>query len=255
MTLARVELRRLLSRRAVRVLALVFLLVQCVIMLANYLNADEAQPLTAAFVRDSGQGTGGGFAVLTFLIGATAGGAEWAARTVEALLLWEPRRVRVILTKAAVLAAVVAVAAVVVQLLAAGLSRAAVAGRGSMNDAGPGFWGTYVGNGAAVVALAVFTAVLGFAIASLTRNTGVALGVAFAYFAVIDQLLRLLPDWIDPFTVLNNIGALVDRGLELSRSDGSVMTLTTTRAAVTLTIYLGIVLGTAVVLFRRRDVT
>jgi hypothetical protein len=159
------------------------------------------------------------------------------------------------MAKAGVLAAVVALAAVFVQLFVAGLSRAAVAGAGSMSGAGDHFWTDYVGNSATVVALAVLTALLGFAIASLTRNTGFALGVAFAYFVVIEQLLRLLPDWIDPFTVANNIGAFVDHGLELTRSDGTVMILTTTRAGLTLVVYVAVVLGAATALFRRRDVT
>ena len=254
MTALRVELRRLLSRRAVRALAATFLAFVCLIVLINYLHA-SSEPLTAAFIHDGGVGVGGGFSVLAFLVGATAGGAEWAARTIEALLLWEPRRGRVLAAKIAALALTVAVAAVFVQLLVAGLSRAAVAGRGSMAGAGEHFWRDYVGNAATVVALAVLATLLGFAISSLTRNTGVALGVGFVYFVVIDQLLRALFDWIEPYTLVSNIGAFVDHGLEISRSDGTVMTLTTGRAGVTLVIYVAVVLGVAIALFRRRDVT
>jgi ABC-type transport system involved in multi-copper enzyme maturation permease subunit len=254
-TAVRVELRRLLARRAVRALWVTFLALICLIVLINYLHASSGEPLTAAFVRDGGVGVGAGFAVLAFLVGATAGGAEWAARTVEALLLWEPRRTRVMAAKIAALAATAAVAAVFVQLVVAGLSRAAVAGRGSMAGAGDHFWRDYVGNGATVVALAVLAALLGFAISSLTRNTGVALGVAFVYFVIIDQVLRVLFDWIEPYTLVSNIGAFVDHGLEIAQSDGTVMTLTTARAGVTLVIYVGAVLGVAITLFRRRDVT
>jgi hypothetical protein len=256
MTLLRVELRRLLARRAVRVLALLFLSLIFVVVLGNFLSADDLEPLTSDFVEEAGLGFGGGFAVVAFITGATAGGAEWAARTVEAVLVWEPRRVRLMLAKAGVLAAVVVVAGIVVQLLAAGLARLAVAGEGTMAGAADDFWSDYVGNAATVVALAVLAAVLGFAVASLTRNTGFALGAAFVYLGILDHVLSLLPDWIEPFTVTNNVAAFVGHGLELTtHPDGTVTTLSTGRAAVTLVLYVGILFGTATALFRGRDVT
>jgi ABC-type transport system involved in multi-copper enzyme maturation permease subunit len=254
-SLLRVELRRLLSRRAVHGLGAVFVAIILATVLGNYLHAGATNPLTDRFVSDGGLGFGGGFAALAFIVGATAGGAEWAARTMEALLVWEPRRVRLMLVKAAALSISVAAAAVVVQGVVGGLTRAAVAGHGSMSGAANDFWLDYVGTGASAVALAVFAALFGFTLASLTRNTGFALGAGVVYFVIIDRVLTLLPDWIDRFTLFNNITAFLNHGAELSIGAGPPVTLTTLRAGVTLTVYVAVLFAVATTLFNRRDVT
>ncbi len=59
--------------------------------------------------RDGVLGVGGLTAVLAFLLGASSIGAEWSTRSLVALLFWEPRRVRVMVTKVAVVAGVAAV--------------------------------------------------------------------------------------------------------------------------------------------------
>ena len=255
MRLARVELRRLLSRRAIRVLGGLYLVLIGVVVLANYLHATTDNPLTPNFIQDGGLGFGGGFALVSFITGATAGGAEWAARTVEAVLVWEPRRVRLMLAKVGVLAATIAVAAAVVQVVVAGLTRLAVGAQDTMHLALHGFWSDYVGTAASMVGLAVLAAVLGFAVASLTRNTGFALGAAFVYLGILDHVLGLLGDWIDPFLVNNNVAAFINHGYDIGHSDGTVTTLTTGRSAVTLVLYVGVILAAAIALFRRRDVT
>jgi hypothetical protein len=255
MRLFRVELRRLLSRRTVRVLLLAFFVLILVIMLGNALSSSDEKPLRWEFVRDSGLGLGGGFATLAFVLGASAGGAEWGARTIEALLVWEPRRARLLLTKAAVLAVVVLVGAVVVQVVAGLLSRGAVGWRGTMAGAPSDLWSTYLGNSATGIAFAVITSVLAFGIASLTRNTGFALGAAFVYVAFIERLLTLLGNWIEPFLFFNSAGAFLDHGIELHHDDGSSYELTTARGGVTLVVYVAVVLGAAVTTFNRRDVT
>jgi ABC-type transport system involved in multi-copper enzyme maturation permease subunit len=251
-TLVRVELRRLLSRRAIRALWLVFVAIFLAALIGNYVHAGS-EPLTARFVSDGGLGFGGAFAALAFIIGATAGGAEWAARTMEALLVWEPRRVRLMLAKVAALSLVIAVAAVVVQVMVGALARLAVAGRGSMADAGEHFWRTYTGNGATALALAVFAAIFGFTIASLTRNTGFALGAGFVYLAVIDRVLVLLPNWIDKFTLFNNVAAFLNHGADVNHGDP--VTLSTLRAGITLSAYIAVLFALATTLFQRRDVT
>jgi hypothetical protein len=47
-----------------------------------------------------------------------------------------------------------------------------------------------------VVALSMFGAVLGLALATVTRNTGAALGISFVYLAIVEGLIRgLRPGW------------------------------------------------------------
>jgi len=253
--LLRVELRRLLSRRTVRVLFMLLAVIFVIALVANYLHASDKEPLTEAFIRDGGLGFGNAFAVVSFVIGATSGGAEWAARTMEALLVWEPRRVRLMLAKVGALAIVVVTGAVVVQAVVGPLSRLAVAGRGVMPPGDTNLWSDYVGNSLTVIALAVLGAVFGFAIASLTRNTGFALGAAFVYAVVIEALLHLLPKWVLPFTLVSNIGAFVNHGLDLDVGPEGTLRLSMLRAGITLTCYVAGLFALATALFRRRDVT
>jgi hypothetical protein len=94
------------------------------------------------------------------------------------------------------------------------------------------------------------TALLGFAIASLTRNTGFALGAALVYFGFVDRLLTLLPDWVDKLTFVVNAAAFLDHGTEFDD-----ITLSTLHGGVTVAAYVGVLLAAAVTLFQRRDVT
>jgi hypothetical protein len=230
---------------------ILFLVLILVVIGANYLNADSDEPLTYQFFADSGKGFGAGFAAVVFIMGASAGGAEWAARTVEALLVWEPRRVRLLLAKMSVLAGSVVVASAVVQAVVGALARAAVAGRGSMAGAPPDYFSTYLSFALTLVAYAVMTALLGFAIASLTRNTGFALGAALVYFGFIDRLLTLLPDWVDRLTFVNNASAFLEHGTDV----GDGVSLSTLHGGVTVAAYVLVLSAVAVELFKRRDVT
>src|SRR4051794_26606038 len=140
---------------------MLFAVIFVIALVANYLHASDKEPLTEAFIRDGGLGFGNAFAVVAFLIGATSGGAEWAARTMEALLVWEPRRVRLMLAKVGALAIVGVTGAVVVQAVVGPLSRLAVAGRGGVAPGDTKPWGDYGGKSLPVIAPALLPAGVG----------------------------------------------------------------------------------------------
>jgi hypothetical protein len=153
-----------------------------------------------------------GIAVVSFLLGATSVGAEWSSRAMVALLFWEPRRLRVLVGKAAVLAAGVALVAAVGQALWWLTAQGLAAGLGRTGDLPDGFAGQVLGLQGRAVLLAVLIGLLGFGLAQLLRNTGAALGVAFVWFAVVENVVRgVRPAWQE-WLLSDNAAALVLRG-------------------------------------------
>jgi hypothetical protein len=92
---------------------------------------------------------------------------------------------------------------------------------------------------------------MGLALAMVARNTAAALGVGFGYLIVFEQVLAALrPGW-RPWLLITNIGVVVS-------GDPTVLDVanrTVVEAALILTAYAGILLLTAGLLFRVRDVT
>jgi hypothetical protein len=174
--------------------------------------------LTKAPFDLAGSGTDGALAfaglasALAFVVGATWIGAEWSTRSMVALLFWAPRRLRVMGTKLGVLVAgatVFGVAAQVGWLTMAGILDAAV---GTDEALPEGFWSTVLQTQARGVLLVVLAAVLGFAVTSIVRNTGAALGLAFVYVVVIQLVLgNTKPSW-SPWMLGTNAVALVNKG-------------------------------------------
>ena len=135
-SLLRAEALRLASRRLVRlllVLGFLSILVGSVLIFfgtgkpsAAEISAAKAQAQQMYHAASSLPAGAlvvlAGFAVLFFMIGATAGGAEWAAKTLPSLLAWEPRRTRVIITKLLVLCGFTLIASVLAAALWLGLA-------------------------------------------------------------------------------------------------------------------------------------
>jgi ABC-2 type transport system permease protein len=152
---------------------------------------------------------GAGTAVLAFVLGATWIGAEWNTRNLVSLLFWETRRGRVMVAKVAVLAVAAGLLAVAMQ--AAWLATASIldAAAGDGQRLPDGFWGDLLGTQARAVLLVVLTAVGGFGLANLVRNTGAALGIGFVYFAIVETAIGgFRPAW-QPWLLTNNAAALL----------------------------------------------
>ena len=169
------------------------------------------RPFAAAEQFASGAtATAVGFAALLFLVGVTAGGAEWAAKTMSALLFWEPRRVRVVLVKLAVVMAVAVLVAVVAQLVWVGIAALASEFRGTWEGRAPDFLTELVGVQARGVLLGALAAAGGFALAMIVRSTGAALGIAFVYLAVVENAVRGFVPRARPFLLGENVAALLN---------------------------------------------
>jgi hypothetical protein len=217
---------------------------------------------------DGTLGVAVGFTVLLFLIGASAGGAEWSARTMPAVLYWEPRRVRVMAVKTFVVALTALVVAALAQLVWLVMSWVLVSARGpsdpqSLPDL---FVSNTLGGVGRGIVLAALAAMGGFALANLTRNTGAALGVAFIYFAIVESAVSGLAPRFARWMLGSNVGGFLQPGgLEIpngvvtrtpdgAQEFGSIL-ITNLRGGLFLSTLVLALLIVATVLFSRRDVS
>lgn len=212
------------------------------------------------------RGVAGGLAVVAFLIGASFIGAEWNAGTMQALLFWEPRRPLVLAAKALGLVVVTVAFTAAIQAFVYGMTLLTASTRGSTEGVTAGLHMSVlltILRGMLVVSI---TALLGYAVAGLSRITAAALGAAFAYFVIIENLIRgLRPGW-QRYLFTENVSAVLLKKVPVmpadARSLGGIDDTTTTmyqltaaRGLVTLAVYLGLLIGVFYVTFTRRDVT
>lgn len=151
-------------------------------------------------------------AALFFVVGATWIGAEWNARTMMALLFWETRRLRVLLTKAVVLVLAAALFSASAQAVWIGSAFAIGRLRGTTGPLPATFWPDVAALGGRLVLVAVLVALIGFGVAHLIRSTGAALGVGFVYFAVVETAVQgVRPAWSE-WLLSTNVAALAVKG-------------------------------------------
>jgi len=194
-------------------------------------------------------------AILAFLIGASAAGAEWAAGTMQSLLYWEPRRVRVVLAKILALVAMIATLVIAAEslftvgALLSGQTRGTTAGLTS------GVWASHLLLVLRAIGIAAFAGVLGFSIAFGTRVTAAALAVGFIYFAVLEQLFLAWKPWLARYLVAPLLSGWLNYGFDGRMGDGASVTVSGERAGVTLALYAAAMLTGATAWFKQRDVT
>ena len=135
------------------------------------------------------QGLSGVLCIVGWVIGASFVGAEFASRSMTTLLTWEARRGRVFLAKLiAVTTTVAAFAAIVLLVAMAVMLPSMVMHGGPLRPTEPHWPGLFgiLGRGTLLAALG---AGIGFAIATIGRNTAAALGAGFAYILILENIL------------------------------------------------------------------
>ncbi|MFY9588422.1 MAG: hypothetical protein WAT66_13300 [Actinomycetota bacterium] len=154
-----------------------------------------------------------GISALLIILGLAAGasfaGADWHHRVIATTLTWEPRRQRVLVAKVVAVAAVTFAAAVVLELmLVAALTPAAV-WRGTTAGVNAAWLGDLFGTVLGGAATAGMAAAIGCAVAMVGRATAAALGLLFAWTAVVENAIRNgIPGW-QRWLVADNAGAFV----------------------------------------------
>jgi ABC-2 type transport system permease protein len=257
-----VEVRRALSRRAVWLLigvALLGIALTGLIAFAGSNDFDAARPgpdiarLTDLWV--AGGADGALTATLLFLAvgailgGATVTGAEWQHGTIVTVTTWEVRRVRLLLARilsAILLAGLIGLVLVVLFCLSLAPTYLL---RGTIAGADAEFWRELVLAVGRISALTALAAGLGAALASIGRRTTVAIGVAFAYLAVLETTVRAQWPGRGRWLLAENSAVLVTA----SDLEGAAFTRSVGTAALTLTGYVIVLVAVALLLFRRRD--
>jgi hypothetical protein len=266
-TLLAVEMRRALRRRVVRVLILLALL-GCAF--AGVIAFTSSAGRTVADLHAGGArhpalmrdwwipGTGDGTLVISALFlllggffgGASVAGAEWRAGTITTVLTWEPRRVRLHLTRTAACAILAALISFALQAVFLAALLPAVLAHGSVGGV-DGAWCSSLLLGMMRSSLfAAIAATLGVALATLGRNTAFAIVAVFAWFAVLEALIRGLKPGLAQYLWGENIGTVLPWAqLENANFRRGPMV-----ALVTVMLYLAAITTIATIAFRRRDI-
>jgi ABC-type transport system involved in multi-copper enzyme maturation permease subunit len=114
--------------------------------------------------------------------------------------------------------------------------------------------------------LSLVTALLGFGLASLMRNSAAALGVAFVYFAVVENVVRGLNPNLQPYLITTNIAAWVaEHGLTVygklayDQQQGyfapKPIHISNLHGGMVMLLFAAVVTGAALAVFRRRDLS
>lgn len=252
MNLIRSELLRIWSRRMVRVLGISALTGSAVGVIIAAINSHPGSQLQLFSLPDILRGTSFIVFVIGLVIGGSSVGADWQQGTMAALLTWEPRRVRVFLTRAVVVMIAVFVLAVVLQVAFALMLTVAASLRGDMGGTGGAWLREVAGLTLRVAAATALGVHIGVTIAMIGRNTAAALGVAFGYLAIVESLMRGLLPKISSALLSTNIAVFIDGNTGTSETGSQI---TVVRASLTLALYAGVLLIVALALFRTRDVT
>jgi hypothetical protein len=159
--------------------------------------------------------------VIAALVGATWIGAEWSSRSLVALLFWVPRRMQVMAAKLVVLVGAAALIGVVGQAAWLGMSGILRATEGRDVPLPDGFWSDLLQTQGRGVLLTVIAALLAFGLTNLVRNTGAALGIAFVYIVIVENVIRAMrPRW-QPWLLSDNaLGLVQHKGNLLYFYDG-----------------------------------
>jgi ABC-2 type transport system permease protein len=200
---------------------------------------------------DATRGVAIAFFILAFVVSASFVGADWASGSTTTLLTWEPRRGRVFAAKVVAASILIAVAAVLTLAFLDVVFLPVAALRGTTEGLDGSVWWTLAGVWLRGSGIAVFGAVVGAAIATITRNTAGAVGVAFGYGVVLENLLSVIRGGrLQPW-LLQNLFARV-LGIDVRGPSGPISNL---RPTVLLPIYGIAVLAAGYAALRTRDVT
>jgi hypothetical protein len=263
------EVRRLSSRRVVKMMLLVSVVLVLVLdlLVAVFRNPDRAGEsmrtveiwLTTGMARDLGIKRSDivlpTVSVLTYLlvivIGASAVGAEYRAGTVTTVLTWSPRRVRLMVARYGAIALVAMGFFLVVQLVFVAGWQVGATLQDATAGAGADFWREVASVLLRATLIAGGLAVVSAALATFCRNTAGAMGIWFGYLVVIEGIVRANFGDFVPWFLTVNVASVF--GWATVRADGT--TIGHGASLLRLLLYLLLIGAGAVAVFRSRDVT
>lgn len=145
----------------------------------------------------------------TFLIGASAVGAEFATGSISTLLTFEPRRGRVFTAKMIGVAGAALLVSVIAEAVILGALAVTYASSGIEMAATASALGHLAWTALRIVVLAVAAAWGGAALAFLSRHTAAALALVVGWAVVVEGILIGLLHWLKPWSLILSITAFV----------------------------------------------
>jgi hypothetical protein len=182
------DVHRILWRPLTRALGVISITVIAAVGVIVFLHSGARHPFNPLTGLRSGPGDAATpLALAGFILGASLLGADYTSRALTTLLMWEPRRPRILAARAAACAAVTAGAslAVLAALTVALLPAAVAHGTGS---APTGTWYlSMAGLAVRCALLAAAVSMVGMSFAAVGRSTAAALAGAGIYVLVVER--------------------------------------------------------------------
>lgn len=266
MNLLRMEIRRALHRRAVRVLIAIALLGCVMAGVVSWFGSrgksvtelrfdEEGHPAVMTDWWNADANEGYLAAAMFFLVlgaffgGATVAGGEWRHGTVTTVLTWEPRRLRLHGSRSASAAILAFAISFGLQMLFLASFLPSVFAHGTTQGVDGSFWLGLIVAMTRTSAITAVAAVLAVALATAARNTAFAVIAVFAWMAVLENLIRGLKPSLGQWLWAENIGTVMTwnqlQDVEFTRSP--------LVALATLLTYCTVLIAAATISFQRRD--
>ncbi|MEP6758160.1 MAG: ABC transporter permease subunit [Actinomycetota bacterium] len=203
--------------------------------------------------------------LLGALLGASLGGADWTNNTFTTLLTWEPRRIKVLLTRALVVVLVAFAVTIALQAIFSAFFWLGASTRGTTAFTPSGLWSVAGQTMLRTATVATAFALIALSIAMIGRSTVSSLGALVGYLilfeAVIAGFRPSIQGWllVRAGIVVVSQTPILDYGRNVSYSGSnypeSTVLLSVARADAVVGIYVVVLFVLALVIFRRRDVS
>jgi ABC-2 type transport system permease protein len=219
-------------------------------------NYQYVDGLKTSGIDEGLQGTAPILMMLAVVLGASLVGADWSSGSMATLLTWEPRRIRVFLVRALVIAIVVFLFVVVVDTVLVVLWRGGVALRGTADASD--WLSPAVETIGRVGILAVIWASFAYAAAAFTRSTAGGVFVLVGELILVEAVLRGFRPSVERWVLVQNATVFVTDQVTVlfdQNTGDAVGTMTPTMGLTTLVVYALVALAVALILTYRRDVT
>jgi ABC-type transport system involved in multi-copper enzyme maturation permease subunit len=207
-------------------------------------------------------------ALLGVLLAASLGGADWTNNTMTTLLTWEPRRVRVFLTRALVVAVTIGVITVFLQVVFCAVYALVAATRGSTLFLPTHFWTDLATTIGRVSAMAIAVGLVAYVLAMIGRSTVASLGIVFGYLVLFEGVIAGFRPTIQGSLLVRAASVIVSQqpiydptARLVSDGSGSFgvsalpVLMDVQRALIVVAVYLVVLGAISLAQFQRRDVT
>jgi len=203
--------------------------------------------------------------LLGALLGASLGGADWTSNTMSTLLTGEPRRIRVLLTRALVVVLVVLAVSLFLQSIFVAFFWLGAQARGTTAFAPSSLWSDIGQTMVRVSAVATAFGLIALSIAMIGRSTVSSLGVLVGYLILFEGVIAGFRPSIQGWLLMRAGGVVVSQSPILDYASGGysssgsnypdpIIYMGVARADAIMGAYVVGLLVLALLVFRRRDV-